>query len=418
MKVFVNIFLVFSIIINIQGQSINFKEEALKVAKKGNYSEAIKLLRKAEKQNPKDPDIYYYIGVFMHYQAYDSTPLIGYDSTYTNKVLFYLKKSIKLKPDYGNAYYFIGSQYTGSALDAMQSGNENGYKTAFRKAYNAGAFPKWLLEYDRNILKSCDKNAILFVGGDAEFNPMQYLQAIENYRKDVTVIPIGLLNRPWYIKILKKGFGEILGKIQLNISEKQIMDMHPYKWDTTKVNIPISAKLKTKYKLSSDESMQWEIVPDLKSTKGTFLSNIRAILFIIIKSNKWERPVYFTLGCQPSFYSGIEKHLQSCGLVLKLFPIMTDKITYKINVSTIERILLNSNNFKFFYDVEKHNMPRISYILGNYYYGLYELAYYYKFNNQVEKITKLEKFIKKYLHTKYLPSGNNILQMMDKIAKN
>ena len=182
-KVLFSLFILSNLVITLNGQTLNLKEDAIKVAGKGNYTKAIELLQKAKKENPNDPEIYYYLGVFMHYLAYDSTPLPGYDSAYTNKVLPNLEKAIELKPNYGDAYYFIGAQYGANAIDALQDGNEEEYKIAFKKAYDAGAFPVWLIEYDKNILKSCPENAILFVTGDAVFDPIQYLQEIENYRR-------------------------------------------------------------------------------------------------------------------------------------------------------------------------------------------------------------------------------------------
>ena len=173
MKALSLILLLCSLIFNTRAQNVDYKAEAINVSKTGNYKYAIELLQKAKIENPNDPEIYYYLGVFMHYLAYDSTPLAQYDSTYTNKVIPFFNKAIELRPDYGDAFYFIGAQYGAKASDAMRNGNPKEYVKAFKEGYDAGGYPAWLLEYDRNILKSCDTNAILFVGGDAEMDPIQ-----------------------------------------------------------------------------------------------------------------------------------------------------------------------------------------------------------------------------------------------------
>ncbi len=221
------------------GQEANLKENALSAFRQGDYENAIELLVRAKNKDPDDAEIYYSLGYFSHYLAYDSRPLIGHDDNYSDKVLQYLTKAIELNPEFGDAYYFIGAEYGARALQALQRNDKSTYISSYQTAYERGAFPAWLIEYARNTLKSCDKKAILFTGGDAEFNSIQYLQVVENNRKDVTAIPLALLNRPWYVQRLRNGFGDILPKAPISLSNEQILDMHPYKWDTLTIEIPI-----------------------------------------------------------------------------------------------------------------------------------------------------------------------------------
>ena len=57
---------------------LDLKEQALEEFKNENYPKSIELLKKAEKETPDDPEVYYYLGYFCHYLAYDSRPLKGY----------------------------------------------------------------------------------------------------------------------------------------------------------------------------------------------------------------------------------------------------------------------------------------------------------------------------------------------------
>jgi Protein O-mannosyl-transferase TMEM260-like len=60
-------------------------------------------------------------------------------------------------------------------------------------------------EYAWNILAGLDENAIIFTNGDNDTFPIWYLQAVEKFRTDVTVVNLSLVNLPWYIKQLKRG---------------------------------------------------------------------------------------------------------------------------------------------------------------------------------------------------------------------
>ena len=58
--------------------------------------------------------------------------------------------------------------------------------------------------FARNLLNTCDQNAILFVSGDNETFPLWYLQECENFRTDVRVINLSFLNNDWYIDQIQR----------------------------------------------------------------------------------------------------------------------------------------------------------------------------------------------------------------------
>ncbi len=59
-------------------------------------------------------------------------------------------------------------------------------------------------EYARNILAGLDQDSILFTNGDNDTFPIWYLQEVEKFRTDITVVNLSLVNLPWYVKQLKQ----------------------------------------------------------------------------------------------------------------------------------------------------------------------------------------------------------------------
>ena len=385
-------------------QEISLKEQALEKFKAEHYNDAISLLEQALKHSPNDAEIYYYLGWFNHYNAYDSRPLKGYDYAFSEKIFAYLDKAIELNPNYGDAKYFYSAECGSLAMNEMQNYNAEKVKYYYELAFKKGTFPKWLIEYGRNMLAGCGENAILFTGGDADLNICSYLQICENFRKDITIIPVGLTDRPWYVIFLKQGLENTVRKINIELTEEQIMDIRPFKWRETNIFIDISSSDKLKFGLPRDFKMEWAVAPDLQSyrmhskiegeeaRRRTLLSPQRAILLQIVEDNFAERPIYFSIGADPSFLGGLEQYFQNCGLVNRLTPIKTADTQYQIDVAKLEQ-LFKAENLTDYKDVKVNNFPRISGIaVYGYPFVLLRLANHYRLSgkeNALKQLTEL-----------------------------
>lgn len=389
---------------NCFGQEFSLKEQALEEFKNENYSKSIELLKQAEKENPNDAEIYYYLGFFSHYLAYDSRPLEGYNHSWSEQIFKYFNKALELKPDYGDAKYFYGAECSANAFLAMQRYDAEKLKIYYKKAYEKGAYPLWLLEFGKNLLNSCDKNAILFTGGNADFDVCMYLQLHENFRNDITIIPIGNIGRPWMVKFYKDGLDETVKPISINLTDEQIMDIHPYKWKSVTLKIPLIEQIKKQYDLSSDY-MEWVIDPDFTSTrehskikgeksyKRTYLSPQHAILSHIIEANEWIRSIYFSKTCNTYFMAGLEEYTQESVLALKLLPFKTENSNYWIDVKKYGEIIINEQTIKDYKTILNEDIPRISSaVVFLYWHALYKLAQYYLQKEDKEMIDIITDF--------------------------
>lgn len=127
----------------------------------------------------------------------------------TLKIINQYEKVLKISPDYKDEINILGpyskltAQWSSLALYYTLIGKSDSAKWAFKEGKKRFAFDESLLELCRNILVCCEKDAILFVNGDNDTFPMWYLQAIENFRSDVTVLNLSLANIPLYLKLYK-----------------------------------------------------------------------------------------------------------------------------------------------------------------------------------------------------------------------
>lgn len=67
-----------------------------------------------------------------------------------------------------------------------------------QKYLKKAKYPKEYEELARTYLENCNQNAILFTRGDTDTFPLWYMQEKKNYRKDVAVVNLSLIQTFWY----------------------------------------------------------------------------------------------------------------------------------------------------------------------------------------------------------------------------
>ena len=428
-QIIISVLLIFTLNI-VFAQEKSYKEQSIEQFKDENYPLAIDLMEKALTNNPNDAEIYYYLGFFNHFNAYDSRPLKGYDSTYSRKTLNYFDKALELNPNFGNAKAFYFTECSAAASREYKNNNLLGVKGYFEKAYKKGVIPEWGFELGKNMLNSCEKNAILFTHGDFARNICLFTQLHYDYRNDISVIPLALLDRPSYDLVLNNNKdSNILRGVDLGLTSEQILDMHPYKWDTITISLPIPSALSKLYSISKDYTMDWIIEPDLyserevaridgaKSKKQAYLSPTRAMLLSIVETNKWARPIYFTNTFETYYLAGLKKYFQNCGLVSKLTPIKTKDTPYQLDVSVLETLVLTTKLDKL-KTIINNDQPRVSNSIGLYQYAYYFLAKYYAEEDKQDELATLIEKYKQNLMIDFEPEyEKKILEKLEEMKK-
>jgi hypothetical protein len=216
-------------------------------------------------------------------------------------------------------------------------------------------------DFARNMLESCAPNAILFTNGDNDTFPLWYAQEVEGVRRDVRVIVLTYLNSDWYIEQMKRpayestplpiSLGEENFKFSTNnylpyVARPQVksgMDLrqfmalvrqnHPAlqvqaQNGQTYLSVPTKSfylPVDTAAVLRSGivpKNREKEVIAQMTwSLPGAGLEKKQLVIYDILATNNWERPVYFAATASLEEMNFLKPYLQLEGLAYRVLPV-------------------------------------------------------------------------------------------------
>jgi len=208
-------------------------------------------------------------------------------------------------------------------------------------------------DYSYNLLQSCAPNAVLFTNGDNDTFPLWYLQDVEGVRRDVKIANLSLLNTPWYIKQLKNNDPYKVGKIKMRLTDEQIAQVSPVRWEPRDVSLPTPqpgtssmTDIYQRYNIIDSSTMKqgkitWRMNNTISFGEIKALRIQDIMVKEILESNNWERPIYFAVTCSEDSKIGLSDYLKMEGMAFRVVPERSTGFTF-INEEILRKQLLGN----------------------------------------------------------------------------
>ena len=160
----------------------------------GQYDDAERSARRALALDPRH--------AFAHQVLGDTyNPVYsGWEHTDAESSWTHLRLSVAGDPNFGDAW-------AGLWIPAMQRGDSALEKQSLRSLVSTGFLTPGMLAYSRWVLRSLPERAAIVCNGDMDTYPLVALQETEGLRTDVVVLNVGLLDLPWYRRLMHARHG-------------------------------------------------------------------------------------------------------------------------------------------------------------------------------------------------------------------
>ncbi|MEL6673379.1 MAG: DUF2723 domain-containing protein [Bacteroidota bacterium] len=216
---------------------------------------------------------------------------------------------------------------------------------------------RWVdVEFAKNLLDTCDPEAILFTGGDNDTFPLWYVQEVEGYRTDVRVVNLELLISDWYIDQVRAERNQQVG-IPLSLKREdyqgdqgQLLMGFP----SQQIPFPVNVAALTERGVFNEteaqaavDTMVWDFQAKGSARNPYILRKDLVLLNMLqqISQADWQRPIYFTGSMSPENYLNLTDFLRFEGLAYRLIPLKKSELTLndRFYMGTIRPDILRKN---------------------------------------------------------------------------
>lgn len=396
MKFFITLYLLFSLnLVKAQTERLKMLMDSAKAKFKSvqalegddyynfDYSELAKIFEEVVAADSNNAEARYFLGYTygrMNSRDAESMPKMNLDLLL--KTSSHFEAVIRLSPKYKgeiivlDPYSKITAEWGSMAFSYLYKDKVDSAVWALKEGKRRGGYSNYMLETNRHCLATCKQRAILMTSGDNFIFPLMYLQLVENYRTDVSVIDVSVLGSSWYASYL---------------SRKNLV-----RFDLPAEKIDSIGHIETKDTLMTIGKFSWIVKP---SYYGMYLLRGDLLFLSLLKANNFEREVFFTLSVPEENMLGLTENIVDLVFVKKLALFFGSGLsfdTYRSEAIKALKLskLINSNT------VDEYVL------LDNYRYGIFHMIDKYLRKDEKEEAKELLWLIDEYANEREFPYNN------------